>query len=417
MTTSQGYIFDPALELEEYDRFAQNHQYCNILQSAPWPEIKSEWVPLRVGVRNEQGDLIGAGQVLRRKIVGKLSFWYLAHGPLLDFYQEGLLEFFLDKLARYARKNHCLFLRIHPPIPIRTGSIADFREGAPNTEYALDELTERFAKQGYVKKEVSSEMGDTIQPRFQAIIIKDEWEEPPRGRIRYNLRQAERYHVKTSSSQNLKVDDQLDEFARLIKLTEERQGIRLRDRSYFSKIMKAFGKDAIILLADFDLDSAEETSQKTREEISQEMEACQEKSPRKYKQLEEQLISRNKDQAFYQTLRSELESQGKLEAGKTYHPSGVLAIRYGLAADMPYAGSDEMFSRLPAVWKLYVEGIRWAFEAGCERYNLGGLEGSFDDGLTVFKSHFNPRIEETAGEYDYPCKPLLYKLIRKITNI
>ena len=39
---------------------------------------------------------------------------------------------------------------------------------------------------------------------------------------------------------------------------------------------------------------------------------------------------------------------------------------------------------------------------------MGGIEGSLEDGLTQFKTKFNPLINEYIGEFDVPTS-ILYK--------
>ena len=52
--------------------------------------------------------------------------------------------------------------------------------------------------------------------------------------------------------------------------------------------------------------------------------------------------------------------------------------------------------------------MKWAFENGCGTCNMGGVEGSLDDGLTKFKDNFNPMINEFIGEFDIPVNKLVY---------
>ena len=81
---------------------------------------------------------------------------------------------------------------------------------------------------------------------------------------------------------------------------------------------------------------------------------------------------------------------------------------------MLYAGMDERFKQFMPQYKEYVENFKWAFERGCIWSNMGGVEGSLDDGLTKFKDNFNPTINELLGEFDIPVKKLLYPLFNKL---
>ncbi len=68
-------------------------------------------------------------------------------------------------------------------------------------------------------------------------------------------------------------------------------------------------------------------------------------------------------------------------------------------------------------YKEYVENFKWAFEKGCSWSNVGGVEGTLDDGLTKFKDNFNPTINEFIGEFDIPIYPFMYRLTQKAYKI
>ena len=406
------------LNIEEYRDFCQQHKYCNILQSDPWPQVKADWTPLRLALRASQGNIIAACQVLKRALPLNLNFWYIAHGPLLDYEEEGLLEHFLKEITELAKKDSAVFIRVHPPLVINSGSIESFREGNPENHYSQELLNQRFKEVGFQLQERGLAMADTIQPRFQAVIYKEKWDEEANAKLRYNLKQCERYHL----SPELGGKELLDDFVRLIELTEEEKEIKLRDRSYFERILAAFGDDAQILMANFDYNGAITEAKELKANLEKELSELGEKAPKKSHQIKEQITSMEKDLAFYKEIEDELKRSGQLPGddftGQTlrdtsiythpHRPSAVMVIRYGRWAEMPYAGSDKLYKRIPAVFQLYVRGIRDAFDQGCERYNLGGVEGTLDDGLTTFKSHFDPVLEETAGEYDLALKPILY---------
>ena len=68
-------------------------------------------------------------------------------------------------------------------------------------------------------------------------------------------------------------------------------------------------------------------------------------------------------------------------------------------------------------YKEYVENFKWAFDRRCLWSNMGGVEGSLDDGLTKFKDNFNPTINELIGEFDIPVYPFMYRLTQKAYEI
>ena len=74
-------------------------------------------------------------------------------------------------------------------------------------------------------------------------------------------------------------------------------------------------------------------------------------------------------------------------------------------------------SVLRLLYKEYVENFKWAFERGCSWSNMGGVEGSLDDGLTKFKDNFNPTINEFIVGFDIPVYPFMYRLTQKAYKI
>lgn len=420
MSIRDSLAFEVNLPADEYTSFCADHPLGSILQSPPWALVKMEWSSLLVGLRKADGSLAAACQILIRPLALSFSFWYIPHGPLLDYEEDGVLETLLTHISALARKKRCLLVRVHPPCPIRTGSMADFREGKSREAFPLEELDRRFLSCRYIPGIRSTRMADTIQPRFQAVVYKENRPQEAEGKVRYQLRLNERLHVSVIRTG----EEGLDAFSALIAKTESRQKIRLRGRDYFSRILQAFGEDACLLLAHLDLDQAAEDASERERKIRSELDALAESSPKKRRGLEEQLQSARKDLDFLSSLKKEENEGGRgmppdftgrlfmsQPKARPHLPAGALVVRCGRRAEMPYACSDERYGRVPSVWKLYAEGIRLAFAHGCSRYVLGGLEGSLDDGLSTFKSHFDPVIEETAGEYDFSVRPFACKVL------
>lgn len=142
------------------------------------------------------------------------------------------------------------------------------------------------------------------------------------------------------------------------------------------------------------------------------MAATLENSKKKLHRLEDQLQSVNKDINEYKKIFDEFGQEDKEIA-----IAGILSIQFGNTCEMLYAGMDERFKKFMPQYKEYVENFKWAFDRGCLWSNMGGVEGSLDDGLTKFKDNFNPTINEMIGEFDIPVYPFMYRLIQKAYEI
>ena len=87
---------------------------------------------------------------------------------------------------------------------------------------------------------------------------------------------------------------------------------------------------------------------------------------------------------------------------------GLLCVMFGRKCVAMHMGTPYEYQKLQTYYAYVWESIRWAKENGCEWYSFRGV------GTTptqeAFKRKFNPRVVSLAGYFDYPFRPLLYKL-------
>ena len=85
------------------------------------------------------------------------------------------------------------------------------------------------------------------------------------------------------------------------------------------------------------------------------------------------------------------------EAGEIVTVAGALAVTFGPTSEILYAGLDDRYKRYMPTYVTWRDAIQECFNRGCESCNMGGLEGSLNDGLIKFKANFNPTINEFIG--------------------
>jgi serine/alanine adding enzyme len=88
-------------------------------------------------------------------------------------------------------------------------------------------------------------------------------------------------------------------------------------------------------------------------------------------------------------------------------------IGYGKTVEMLYAGMNEDFRTFRPQYLTYMTQFTYAFEHGYDYVTMGGVEGTLKDGLSVYKSNFNPVVNEFIGEFDLPVNKLLFKPAQK----
>ena len=88
-------------------------------------------------------------------------------------------------------------------------------------------------------------------------------------------------------------------------------------------------------------------------------------------------------------------------------------LGFGKTVEMLYAGMNEDFRTFRPQYLTYMTQFTYAFEHGYEYVTMGGVEGTLKDGLSVYKSNFNPMVNEFIGEFDLPVNKMLFKLSEK----
>ena len=154
---------------------------------------------------------------------------------------------------------------------------------------------------GWKHNGFSKKIGAYIQPRFNmaiSLIDKDNNKLSEKELLGHFKRNAKRYHGEFQSKRGVSFicvhdNSYLDDFYRAIKSTEDRQGISLRSKEYFKKIMDSFKEDAYMYIARVNVD-------KFMDFLNHEIENEKDEAlVTKYKeQLEDAKIAKDKYQLF-----------------------------------------------------------------------------------------------------------------------
>ena len=390
------YRYQIGIPTLKYDQFVKEHELANVLQSSAWEKVKSDWNHERLGVY-EGEKLLAVASILIKSLPFGYKMFYIPRGPILDYGDTELLSFVIQSIKSYARSKRAIFVTFDPSICLSQHLVnQDKREYPENLA-----LVETLGQLGVKWSGQTAEMDDTIQPRIQAKIYKENFEE---DKLSKSTRQA----IRTARNKGLEVQygglELLDSFSELMKKTEKRKEIHLRNEAYYKKLLDNFKDKAYITLATLDV------SKRSQE-------------------LEEQLAkNRALEETFTESTRtSKVEAQKKekerlleeltflqeyMDAGQARVPlAATLTLEFGQTSVNLYAGMDEDFRRYKAPILTWYETARYSFERGILWQNLGGVENALDGGLYRFKANFNPTIEEYLGEFTMPTHPL-YPLLR-----
>ena len=387
-----SYSFDLYANPQQVDQFVDNHPNGSLLQQSSWSQIKDNWGHRIVAV-TENDQIVASALVLIKKMPLGYKLYYLPRGPILDFSNHELVKFFFTELGKVAKKDKAICIKFDPLV------VHDVRQPGELTGYdTLDETTKYLKSIGMKHHGYNLKMSEASQPRTLAVIHFDDITQ---------MKPKLNYYLKHALNLGLEVTrvgrEGVKTFAELEARTGQRKNISLRNEDYFRKLMEVYDDEALITLASLNIPKAIATAQQNLDKIR--------------KQLERPTLSENqaKDLKIKESVNEknlkELLSQQK-EYGDHPWVSGGLIIRSKHLAEFLYAGMDENFAAIRSN-NTYYEALKWAQENGCRICDLGGVEGTIDDGLAISKSLYQPRFESYIGEFDYPLMPIRYQLFTK----
>lgn len=394
------YRYQLGIPLSEYDDFVKEHPMVNLLQSSAWEKVKSDWNHERLGVY-EGEKLLAVASILIKSLPLGYKMFYIPRGPILDYRDTEVLKFVLQSIKSYARSKKAIFVTFDPSI-----CQSQHLVNQDKTEYPENfVLVETLGQLGVKWSGQTAEMDDTIQPRIQAKIYKENFEE---DKLSKSTKQA----IRTARNKGLEVQygglELLDSFSELMKKTEKRKDIHLRNEVYYKKLLDNFKEDSYITLTSLDVS-------KRLRELEEQLE--------KNRVVAEKFSDATKPSKVQENIKEKerLEEerdflQGYMNEGKSNIPlAATLSLEFGNTSVNLYAGMDDAFKRYNAPILTWYETARYAFERGMVWQNLGGVENHLDGGLYRFKANFNPTIEEYLGEFTMPTHPL-YPLLRLALN-
>ena len=332
------------LTAEQFDEFSEKHPLNSIFQTSAWAKLKSNWEAHYVGVKDND-ELKAAALVLIREVKLGYKFAYCPRGPLLDYEDEETRTFFFSNLKTYLKKHKVLLGKCDPHIVIEEVPFGEKERinDVKNDKFVADMHKSGAYHTGYVLK-----IKDSIQPRIQLNYpITEVFDE------RIPKKTMKKVRASYNKGVVIKEEHTAASLAEMVRYTENRHGIMLRNETYFTNIMEAFGDNAAVLAA----------------------------------YAEDKLIS------------------------------ACLLVSSANTTEILYSGYMDEYKHYNSTYPLRYEAIKWASEHGKANFNFGGVEGTMDDGLTMFKSSFDPLIDVYVGEFDILPYPLLSTIVSKSFNL
>ena len=386
------YIFNTEVNLEEFDEFVMNSNQNTLFQCSPWAKVKSNWDHIFTSV-TEEGKIVGTALVLVRKMPLNSTLFYIPRGPVLDYQNKELVTFYLDELKKLAKKRRAMAIRFDPSI---TTKIYPYKER--NTEIALNNLDviETLKNYGCLHKGFTIHIEEATQPRFNAEmdVTKDYMD---------HLEHKTAKCIRSAMHKGIEVTEGKEEVTKLaiaMHYTEVRKQVALRSEDYFRHMMDVYGNHAICMSASLNFPKQ---LKRLEESIQEKKEALNANPSKKQKATLERELSQ--DEKEYNKLEEDYKREGKEEV----ITSGILACYNDKLMELFYMGNNPDYLRMYSSYLLYKLCLDKCVDLGITRCSFGGIEGTLDDGLTLFKSNWLMNVEEYIGEFNIVLnKPLYY---------
>ncbi|HEP5611993.1 TPA: aminoacyltransferase [Streptococcus pyogenes] len=377
---------------EEHDSFVKEHQQISVLQGSDWAKIKNQWQNERIGIYKEEKQVASLSLLIKLLPLGR-SIIYIPRGPVMDYLDRDLVAFTMKTLKDYGKTKKALFIKYDPAILLKQYALGQEEEEKPLALAAIKNLQEA----GVHWTGLTMEIADSIQPRFQAnIYTQENLEMQFPKHTRRLIKDAKQRGVETYRASQ----SELHKFSKIVSLTEKRKNISLRNEAYFQKLMTTYGDKAYLHLAKVNIPQKLDQYRQQLNLINQDITRTQAHQKKRLKKLEDQKASFERYITEFEGFTDQYPEEVVV--------AGILSISYGNVMEMLYAGMNDDFKKFYPQYLLYPKVFQDAYQDGIIWANMGGVEGSLDDGLTKFKANFAPTIEEFIGEFNLPVSPLYH---------
>ncbi len=389
------YTYKIGISEKEHDEFLLNNKQCNLLQSSNWAGIKSNWSTERIGFY-EDDQLVATASLLIKNLPMNFTLIYIPRGPIMDYTDYELVDFVISSLKGFGKSKRAIFVKFDPSLFLTRYLVTTDPETNEEEDEVTITLIKFLTRLGVEWTGRTRDIGQTIQPRIQANIHA-------KNADFQLLPKKTKQAIRTAQNKGIDLTiggpELLEDFATLMKKTEERKGINLRGIDYYRKLMDTYPDDSYITMTSLDL-------VKRQRELTNQLEQA--------KLAKSKFTDKTKPGKIKETENAIDRFTGEInflnehiQTGVTTAPlAGTLTIVYGKTSENLYAGMDETFRNYQAALLTWYETGQEAFKRGCAWHNLGGVENNLDGGLYQFKSKLNPTLEEFAGEFNIPVSPL-----------
>lgn len=404
------------ISLEEFGAFSRDYSQSSFVQSEAMGKILQDQdrQVLCFGVF-ENKELIGAGLFTLRSVFSKFKIAHCNQGPLLDYSNQALLDFFFSHVKTALKPYHVIQAVITPNFEVVSrDENGDVTNGVDNRAW-IKQLEQAGLKHlGFDNSNING-VG-------RWMFVKDLEHVTNDSALLSSLNQVARTKVNRQRKSAVRVEaikDDLTPFTELMKHTSNRRDFIDRPLEYYQSMLKHFGDDIKLFIARLDFGEQKLVLLQQRSDLIREILALDERLvelPHSKK-----ILGRKRD--FEDQLESVDKRMKELQdfGDDDQVLAGAIFIHHAGEVTYLFSGSYDEYFIFEASYAIQDAALQWAIEKKAERYNFYGTQGPYsgasDDGIYLFKRGFGGRVLEQPGNFELTINPLmnwLYQSLRKL---
>ncbi len=398
---------------KEFTEFAEKHENKSFFQTIEIAKIreKNGWKAHFVGVK-EKNNIIAGTMMVSKTTFAKHKTFYAPGGPLIDYENDPLLDFFVKHVKEYLKKNKAFVFHIDPYYELIE---RDIDGKIVSSGFNHEKAATNLKKLGFKQMKISE------QPKY---LFALDLNNRTSDELLASFKSGTRTEINKAIKQGVTISElnksELERFKKITSATSKRRGFTDKTLDYYKNMYDLFGKNVKYVISEIktetylnNLNSSLSSLEKELKNIEKEYNRISkiknpdEKTKSKLHRLEE--FKKPATKAINDVKKHLEEAQKNKE--ETIDLSAGMFMLYGDEIIYLFSGSYEEYMKLNAQYLVQWYMIKYAAENGYKRYNFYGIQGLPDPqkpdyGIYEFKKGFGGRVIELLGSYELPVSPL-----------
>ena len=396
------------LKPAEFTKFAEKSPYKSFLQTAEIAKLreKNGWTAYYFGAEENGKIKAAAMAVAKPTFLGK-SLYSIPGGPLMDYEDTALVDFFFKNLKKYAASHNGYLLHIEPYYEVierdKDGKIV---ENGFNHQKAIKNL-----------KNIGFTSVEPENPQYLFVLdLKNLKEDELFASFKQNTRNL----INRTARKEVKVRElsrgELEKFKTITESTSERRHFTDKTLDYYETMYDLFAKKGQVKFIVAEIPKATESGAEA--EVIADSEGIRSAAASESGVAAGTTGSTgHKDSA--RAARSVPEGRAVSAATPAQPIAAAMFMTYGDEVIYLFSGSDEAYMKeYNAQYAIQWYMIKYAIKNKFKRYNFYGIQGLPDPkkpgyGIYKFKKGFGAKygkVVELFGAYELPINPLFYHL-------